>query len=196
MNAEPAKPAMSAQDSFFEGKLLVEANLGRGFSSHGPGGGGDGANGGQGGGGGHRGRRGGGGGMSMGGGEGGRRGGSGDVGSSDDSPSDASTRGPSIRESSMPPVALRLRLTNHSNETVEVTFVLCKSELGDFAVRPEKLSLAPEQSAEPDPMTSRLGLTSGELVLSVGLRVAGKVEQKILVLKAIAATEPPAGPQP
>jgi len=87
----------------------------------------------------------------------------------------------------MPPVALRLRLTNNSQETIEVTFTLCKSELGDFAVRPEKLALAPGQSAEPDRMTSRLGLTTAELKLSVGLRVAGKTELKDLVLKVVAA---------
>jgi hypothetical protein len=97
----------------------------------------------------------------------------------------------------MPPVALRLRLTNKSKETVEVTFVLCKSELGDFAVRPEKLALAPDQSAEPDPMTSRLGLTSDALVLHVSLRVAGKVEQKDLVLKPdTLPAEPSADPKP
>jgi len=73
---------------------------------------------------------------------------------------------------------------------------LCKSELGDFAVRPEKLALAPEQSAEPDSMTSRLGLTSGELVLKVGLRMNGKVEQKDLVLKAVAPTEPASSTNP
>jgi len=87
----------------------------------------------------------------------------------------------------MPPVALRLRLTNNSQETIEVTFTLCKSELGDFAVRPVKLALAPGQSAEPDRMTSRLGLTTAELKLSVGLRVAGKTELKDLVLKVVAA---------
>jgi hypothetical protein len=96
----------------------------------------------------------------------------------------------------MPPVALRLRLTNTGTETVEVTFTLCKSELGDFAVRPEKLALAPGQTAEPDPMTSRLGLTSAELVLKVGLRLAGKKEQKDLVLKGAPVVEPPAGPKP
>lgn len=82
----------------------------------------------------------------------------------------------------MPPVALRLRLTNTSKETVEITFLLCKSELGDFAVRPEKIALAPEQTAEPDAMTSQLGLTSTELPLQIGLRTNGKSEQKTLTL--------------
>jgi hypothetical protein len=96
----------------------------------------------------------------------------------------------------MPPVALRLRLTNQGKETVEVTFVLCKSELGDFAVRPEKLALAPGQTSEPDPMRSNLGMTSNELVLRVSLRMSGVVEQKDLVLKYVAADKPASSPKP
>ena len=96
----------------------------------------------------------------------------------------------------MPPVALHLRLTNKTQETVEVTFLLCKSELGDFAVRPEKLVIAPEQSAEPDAMTSRLGLMSGELHLAVRLRMNDKVEQKDLVLKVVTPAEPPPSAKP
>ena len=185
---------MSAQDSFFEGKLLVEANLGRGFGGRGgPGAGGGGHR--EGGGGG---RRGGGMSMGMGGGGpgGGGMGGGEGPGSGEMSESRPSGGGSSMHESNMPPVALRLRLTNTSTETMEVTFLLCKSELGDFAVRPEKLTLAPGQSAEPEPMTSRLGLTSDELLLKVSLRLAGKVEQKDLILKAVSPTTPESGAKP
>jgi hypothetical protein len=183
------KPTMSAQDSFFDGKILVEANLGRGFGGRGrPGGGG------------HMGgdipngrHHGGGMSIGMGGGAGGGSRSGMEPGGDDSGPSNFRS-GPSLQDSPMPPVALRLRVTNTTKEAVEVTFMLCKSELGDFAVRPEKLSLAPGQTAEPDPMTSRLGLTSAELALKVGLRAAGKVEQKNLVLKAAATVETPAGP--
>lgn len=183
-----AVPSMSAQDSFFDGKLLVEANLGRGFSGRGMGAGPGGGHGGRGGG-----RR-GGGGMSMGGGMGGMGMGGGHGGDPMNEmgggPRDRGESGPVMHESNQPPVALRLRLTNKSKETVEVTFVLCKSELGDFAVRPEKLALAPEQTAEPDPMTSRLGLPSDELILRVSLRTGGKTEQKDLTLRKNALNEP------
>ena len=185
MKAEAEKPAMSAEDTFFEGKLLVEANLGHGF-------GGRGSRGGPGGGG-HR-----GGGKHMGGsgpGEGRGMGGSEGPGSGGEG-GGFSEGGGAIHESNMPPAALRLRLTNTGKETMEVTFTLCKSELGDFAVRPEKLALAPGQSAEPDHMTSRLGLTTDELVLKVGLRLAGKVEQKDLVLKVGTPSEPTSAPEP
>jgi hypothetical protein len=98
--------------------------------------------------------------------------------------------GHAMHESNQPPVALRLRLTNKSKEAVEVKFVLCKSDLGDFAVRPEKLALAPDQTAEPDPMTSRLGIPAGDLVLRVSLRIGGKTEQKDLVLRKVTVNEP------
>lgn len=192
-----AVPSMSAQDSFFEGKLLVEANLGRGFSGRGIGGGPGGGRGGPGGRGGRR----GGGGMSMGGSVGGigMGGGGGPGGGSmdemDGGPRGGGMGGPVMHESNQPPVALRLRLTNRSTETIEVTFVLCKSELGDFAVRPEKLALAPEQTAEPDPMTSRLGIPSDELILRVSLRIEGKTEQKDLVLRKSELNEPVASPK-
>lgn len=195
-----AVPNMSAQDSFFDGKLLVEANLGRGFSGRGMGGAPGGGRGGPGGG--HR-----GGSMSMGmggsmggmgggmGGGPGGHGGGGSMGEMGGGPGGSSLGAPVMHESNQPPVALRLRLTNKSKETVEVVFVLCKSELGDFAVRPEKLALAPEQSGEPDPMTSRLGLPSDEVILRVGLRMAGKTEQKDLILRAHNAEQPIAPPK-
>jgi hypothetical protein len=184
MKAEAAKPEMSAQDSFFEGKLLVEANLGRGFGGRGgPGGGRPG--------GGHR----GGGAHHGGGGMGGPGGGGPGGGDMTEMDGPGGGGGIAMQESTMPPVALHLRLTNKSQEMIEVTFMLCKSELGDFAVRPEKLALAPEQTAEPDAMTSRLGLTSDELVLRVGLKVAGVAEQKDLTLKAVAAETPTATPK-
>jgi len=96
----------------------------------------------------------------------------------------------------MPPVALHLRLTNQNTENVEIAFLLCKSELGDFAVRPEKLTIAPGQSAEPEAMTSRLGLMSGELRLAIRLRMNDKTEQKDLVLKVVTLDEPPPSTKP
>ncbi|MFT3782516.1 MAG: hypothetical protein QM790_10925 [Nibricoccus sp.] len=187
-----AIPSLSASDTFFDGALLVEANLGRGFM------GGMGGPGGRGGGGGRR-----GGGMRMGGGMGGGPGGMGGPGGGmggpegmGEGPSGGFGGGPRMGESNLPPVGLRLRLTNKSKETIEVVFVQCKSELGDFAVRPEKLALAPDQSGEPDPMTSRLGIPSDELILRVGLKMSGKVEQKDLVLRKATNAQPTASPKP
>lgn len=178
MAAANAKPTMLAQDSYFDGKLLVEASLGQGFGGRGEHG--DGPIAGQHSGGHHGGgMRGGPGGGPDGAGPGGDMGGPGGE-------EMAGGRGGrlALQASSLPPVALRLRLTNQSKETIEITFVLCKSVLGDFAVRPEKLTLTPGQTIEPDPMRSSMGLTTSELVLRVSLKMAGATEQKDLVLKS------------
>ena len=162
-----AIPSLSAKSTFFDGKILVEANLGRGFHA---------GNGGPGGGPGGHGHHG------FGGGPGGPGGGPGGPGGGPES-SEGEERGLSIHEVSLPPVALRLRVTNTSKETVDIAFLVCKSELGDFAVRPEKIALAPDQVAEPDAMTSTLGLTTTQLVLHLSLRSGGKVEHKDLTLQ-------------
>ncbi|MBK9989418.1 MAG: hypothetical protein IPP19_01465 [Verrucomicrobia bacterium] len=175
MAAANAKPAMLAQDSYFDGKLLVEASLGQGFGARGEHGGvpGDGYHGGVHHGGGMRGGPGGGPGGDMG-------------GPGGEEMAGGRNSHLTLQASSLPPVALRLRLTNQSKENIVVTFVLCKSELGDFAVRPEKLTLAPGETIEPDPMRSSMGLTTSELVLEVSLRMAGVVEKKNLILKPVA----------
>jgi len=188
--AAAAKPTMLGQDSFFDGKLLVEASLGQGFGGRGGPGGGPG---GEHPGGGHH-----GGGMrgGPGGGPGGGGPGGGEMGGPGGDMEGRVGGGLTMQASTLPPVALRLRLTNQSKETVEVTFVLCKSELGDFAVRPEKLVLTPGQTGEPDPMRSSLGLTSSALVLKVSLKMAGVVEQKDLILKAVETDKNPSTPNP
>ncbi len=95
-----------------------------------------------------------------------------------------------MHESTLPPLTLRVQLTNTGTEAIEVCFVLCKSVLGDFAVRPEKLTLAPGQSVGPDPMTSRLGLATEELPLQLDLRMGNKTERKTITLKRKSQAEP------
>lgn len=164
-------PTLVARDQFFGGKLVVDATAGRSSSRRGPGSRGAGGPGG-----------------------GGRRGGMGDHGPGRREGPGMGEGGPAMRdnsegpsihlqESGFPPVALQVKLTNTSSETVEVTFMRCKSDLGDFAVRPEKLALAPGQSAEPDRMTSHLGLTTTALELTVALKLGSTVETKVLLLK-------------
>jgi hypothetical protein len=72
--------------------------------------------------------------------------------------------------SPMPPVTTRLKLENRSKETVEIEILEVNSDLGNFAVRPAKISIAPGQTAEPDPMISQLGVTSDEIPVKVTLR--------------------------
>ena len=80
-------------------------------------------------------------------------------------------------------VTLRLKLENTSKEAFDVQIRDVTSDLGDFAVRPERLLLAPEQSGEVDPMVSELGVTSDEIPVTVVLAAAGKSEKQVISVK-------------
>ncbi len=85
----------------------------------------------------------------------------------------------------LPPAQLILTLTNHSAATIEVEIAGFDSELGNFAVRPERLTLAPGGTTEPDPMTSRLGVSSQEIPIKVTLVRQGTRDTQILLLRDI-----------
>lgn len=87
--------------------------------------------------------------------------------------------------SPMPPVTIRLKLENRGAEPVEVDLLEVNSDLGNFAVRPTKLTLAPGQTGETDPMVSQLGVTSDEIPMKVALRTAGKKETQIIPVKSL-----------
>jgi hypothetical protein len=97
----------------------------------------------------------------------------------------AKMRALQVRGSPLPPVILRLILNNHGPAPVDVEIVEVNSDLGNFAVRPDQLNLVPEKAIQPDPMTSLLGVTSDEIPVKVGLRVNGKTESKILLVKSV-----------
>ncbi|HWA85478.1 MAG TPA: hypothetical protein VG710_04595 [Opitutus sp.] len=80
-------------------------------------------------------------------------------------------------------VTLRLKLQNVSKEAFDVQIRDIKSDLGDFAVRPERMLLAPDQSGELDPMVSELGVTSDEIPVTVTLHAAGKTETQDILVK-------------
>jgi hypothetical protein len=179
---------MDAQAAFFNGTIGVEAMLANSDAvwkttnptdtgdRSGNGGRGGGFSGGLGGGGGRRG----------GGGGGGRRGGGGGE-ASPQTASDAGPRAPAIRASNEPPVQLRLRLTNRGDAAVEAEVLDFNSDLGNFAVQPEKIPLPPRESIEADPMTSRLGVPAvEEIPLTLRLRIGGKngrTETQVLKLR-------------
>ena len=85
--------------------------------------------------------------------------------------------------SPMPPVTLRVKFENHSTEPMEVEITDVNSELGNFAVRPPKLTLKPGESGSLEPMISQLGVTSDEIPLQVAVRSAGKKETQIITVK-------------
>jgi hypothetical protein len=95
-----------------------------------------------------------------------------------------------VHASNLPPMALRLRLTNRGGTAVDVEVIDFNSSLGDFVVEPPKLTLPPGQSVEAEPMVSRLGIGTEEILLTVKLRRDRRSEQQVLTLRA--AKEPAA----
>ena len=87
--------------------------------------------------------------------------------------------------SPMPPVTLRVHLENRGPEPVTVEVTEVNSDLGNFAVRPEKLTIAAGENGTLDPMISQLGVTSDEVPIKVTVRVAGKKETQVIKVKSI-----------
>lgn len=87
--------------------------------------------------------------------------------------------------SPMPPVTIRLKLENLGTEPLDVDLLEVNSDLGNFAVRPTKLTLAPGQTGETEPMVSQLGVTSDEIPMKVVLRTAGKKEAQVIPVKSL-----------
>jgi hypothetical protein len=93
--------------------------------------------------------------------------------------------------SQLPPVTIHLKLANLSKETVSVDIHDFDSDLGNFAIRPEVLALAPDQISEPDPMVSQLGITSDRLPVKVTLQLGADKETQTIIVANIL---PPAKP--
>ena len=108
---------------------------------------------------------------------------------------DASKQTQLLHDSELPPALLRLRLENTTPATLVVEVHEVNSELGNFAVRPDTLTLPPRESAEPDPMESMLGLETYSVPVKVTLRAGGKTETKILTLQVVRPA-PDAPPPP
>ena len=87
--------------------------------------------------------------------------------------------------SPMPPVTLRVHFENRGAEPIELEVTEVNSELGNFAVRPPKLTLAPGEKGTLDPMISQLGVTSDEIPLKVSVRLGGKKETQVILVKNI-----------
>lgn len=72
--------------------------------------------------------------------------------------------------SPLPPVTLHLILTNKSADPVTITMVDFVSDMGNFAVDPDTLTIGPGQTAEPTPMVSELGVSSDSMPFKVTLK--------------------------
>lgn len=89
--------------------------------------------------------------------------------------------------SPMPPVTLRVLFENKGTEPLELEVTEVNSDLGNFAVRPPKLTIAPGEKGVLEPMVSQLGVTSDEIPLKLAVRVGGKKEQQVVIVKNIIA---------
>jgi hypothetical protein len=94
----------------------------------------------------------------------------------------------------LPPVTLHLLLTNAGPGALSVTVDDFESDLGNFVVDPEVISLAPGQTAEPTPMVSQLGVSSDDIPFTVALIVAGQKETRKIEVKDV--IDKPASPAP
>lgn len=90
-----------------------------------------------------------------------------------------------IRGSPLPPVTLRLALSNPTPQPIEVDISEVNSDLGNFAVQPEKLTIPAGKSAEPYPMNSQLGLIGDNFPVKVSLRIGGKTESQTITVKSL-----------
>ena len=87
--------------------------------------------------------------------------------------------------SPMPPVTLKVALENRGTEPVEIEVTEVNSDLGNFAVRPPKLTIAPGASGVLEPMVSQLGVTSDQIPLKLAVRSGGKKEEQMVVVKNV-----------
>lgn len=180
-NATPVERpvAMRGEGTFLEGKVVAQATVSRGFD-RGPGGGGPG-------------------------GKGGRRGhlfgkddelgAFGEVynlgGETEEEQKEAmmeyirQAKARRAAGSPMPPVTLRVMFENKGTEPLEIEVKEVNSDLGNFAVRPPLLKLAPGEKGALNPMISQLGVTSDEIPLKLALRSGGKTEMQVVVVKNV-----------
>ena len=92
------------------------------------------------------------------------------------------------------PVMIHLRFTNQGTAPVTVIIDDFVSPLGNFAVRPEQLSLAPGQALETEPMTSQLAGALAETDATLVLRIGAKGEKKTFHLHAVVPAKTVDGP--
>jgi len=99
-----------------------------------------------------------------------------------------------MRAAGEAPVQLRLRLTNHGPEPVEVEVTDFDSRVGNFVVQPRRIVVGAGESVETDPMTSELGVDAAEIPVSVGLRINGELQKQTVVLRVKPSPAPSTAP--
>lgn len=98
-----------------------------------------------------------------------------------------SARGRTVAGSPLPTLTLRLKLENRGTQSLAMEIIEVSSELGNFAVRPAKLEIPAGETLEPDPMFSKLGITSDPILVKVVLRLAGAREDQTIAVESVRA---------
>jgi hypothetical protein len=98
----------------------------------------------------------------------------------------------SMLGSPLPPVTLHLILTNRSDGPMTVSLIDFVSDMGNFAIEPDTLTIAPGQTAEPTPMVSQLGVSSDVIPFKVTLKFGVAKESRTFPVRIIAPA--PAAP--
>lgn len=83
----------------------------------------------------------------------------------------------------IPRQVLQIALTNHSETELTVRPLECTSLLGNFAVRPEKVTLAPGETVTLDAMRGGIGANLDRLEVSLAFSAGGKIEKKVVVVE-------------
>lgn len=89
--------------------------------------------------------------------------------------------------SPLPPVTLHLILTNRSAGPMTVTMIDFDSDMGNFAIDPEVLTIGAGETGEPTPMVSQLGVNSDEMAFKVTLKYGATRESRTFPVRLVAA---------
>ena len=95
-----------------------------------------------------------------------------------------------------PRLALTFTFVNTSSRTVTLAIAEVNSLLGNFAPRPETLTLAPGQEGSTDPMLSTFDNNFEELNVTLTLKNGGRGETQILKLLRVPSSTPAATGNP
>ncbi len=94
-----------------------------------------------------------------------------------------------------PRLALTLSFVNRGKRPLTVTITEVNSAMGNFAPRPETLTLGPGEEGRVDPMLSSFDNNFEQLDVTIGVRIGGRAEEQVLHLRRT-AEPPPAPPRP
>jgi hypothetical protein len=84
----------------------------------------------------------------------------------------------------VPPVTLNLIVTNNTAEQVTVRLIDFNSDLGNFAIDPDTLTIEPGQSAESTPMVSDLGVSSDVIPFTVTIKMGTAKDSRTVSVRS------------